>query len=540
MMEDSFYVVLPSNVSGHTENTAGNFRVDLPKSLVFEKDYEVALIEITYPNTFFVLPVDQYITINISTKETETPVSWRLNGTLKAGNYESFADLCGRINELVLWAINRWEHTEDRDIHDRYQIFYVLRTHKVIVSKIQDDEVKVDVVLSKTICELLGLDESGNPTTFADLNWWKNDFVVQCDIIDPQHFGNHMKPILRIITTEMKPTETNRAVTISFDMPMYFPVCKSRVDYINIEITDMKNTPVLFNGGKTNVLLHFRRPKHKSIKEITIPRNPKKMDFYVILSSNTKTISDFVNTLTHFEVNLARPIELETDYEVGLAEVSYTKSWYNVPENYEIRLKTSDPQFKYPVARVYAGYYDTASDLCNAINREIKRNAISKVLSDTPPVLVYDQRTNTIEITAMRYQNQVATFKFPDYLGSMLGLEMSRPYLRHENIKEEPSKHVDMSGGIHNLYIYSNIVKNRIVGNSFSQLVRVIDIPNKASFGEQVTLHYNNPHYIPVNTNTLRDIEILILDDSGAKIPFTHGRTTVTLHFRPITKVNYE
>ncbi len=54
-MADSFYVTLPSNSSmdTHPNNTLTHFFVTLPTSLVFEGDWEVGLVECSYPHRWF-------------------------------------------------------------------------------------------------------------------------------------------------------------------------------------------------------------------------------------------------------------------------------------------------------------------------------------------------------------------------------------------------------------------------------------------------------------------------------------------------------
>lgn len=51
MLDDQFYVTLPSNVNDsiHLYNTMANFTTHLFKPLVFSVPYEVALAEITFP-----------------------------------------------------------------------------------------------------------------------------------------------------------------------------------------------------------------------------------------------------------------------------------------------------------------------------------------------------------------------------------------------------------------------------------------------------------------------------------------------------------
>ncbi len=54
--------------------------------------------------------------------------------------------------------------------------------------------------------------------------------------------------------------------------------------------------------------------------------------FYITLPSNVKS-EFFENTVANFKTKLAKRIELEGEWEVGLAAISYTYSWYNLSKN---------------------------------------------------------------------------------------------------------------------------------------------------------------------------------------------------------------
>ena len=51
---DDFYVVLPSNTKGNSQNTTSNFTIDLPNQLDLSKGgWQCVLSELTYPQSFF-------------------------------------------------------------------------------------------------------------------------------------------------------------------------------------------------------------------------------------------------------------------------------------------------------------------------------------------------------------------------------------------------------------------------------------------------------------------------------------------------------
>ena len=86
------------------------------------------------------------------------------------------------------------------------------------------------------------------------------------------------------------------------------------------------------------------------------------------------------------------------------------------------------------------------------------------------------------------------------------------------------------------LYVYSDIIEPIHVGDTLTQLLRFVEIPNGYKFGDQVVLSYPDTQYIPVNKNEIDMIEIEIKNEYGELFPFEYGRSIITLHFRQINK----
>ena len=90
----------------------------------------------------------------------------------------------------------------------------------------------------------------------------------------------------------------------------------------------------------------------------------------------------------------------------------------------------------------------------------------------------------------------------------------------------------ELVGGYHSLFVYCDIVRPSFVGDSYTQLLRIVEIPPKTSYGDQIVITYPNIQYIPVMNREFETIEIDIKDDTGLQIPFEFGRSIVVLHFR--------
>ena len=96
-------------------------------------------------------------------------------------------------------------------------------------------------------------------------------------------------------------------------------------------------------------------------------------------------------------------------------------------------------------------------------------------------------------------------------------------------IAEKP---YELSGGTHGLFVYCDIVKPSFVGDSYTQLLRLVQVPSGIKFGDQVLITYANTYYVPLLTHEFETIEVHIKDDVGDTIPFEFGRSIMVLHFR--------
>src|SRR4051812_33477031 len=113
------------------------------------------------------------------------------------------------------------------------------------------------------------------------------------------------------------------------------------------------------------------------------------MAFYIYLPSNVKDVGEHENTLANYVTNLPKNLKFDEPYEVGLAEISYTNSWYNLLEPEFIRLV--DPRNPYLLTKVGltlpAGRYNQISEIVQSINEGAKK--IYPEVFQQPPSLKF-------------------------------------------------------------------------------------------------------------------------------------------------------
>jgi hypothetical protein len=301
-------------------------------------------------------------------------------------------------------------------------------------------------------------------------------------------------------------------------------------------------------------------------------------NFLVHLTSNVRLTNpdQMDNSIGNYITHIAKKINLTDDWEVGLTEISYTKSWYNILEDENIAFIDSNGNIHQAKKTLSAGYYKNITELIDEIN-EILLNIIPALDAESryfplmqPPVLRYNEIRNAIEFTIGYLGEKVSEEKvipsiyvipyFSNFLSGILGfIDSQDRKLSWENfppnlsiqintderaterdIVVEAFSEVQLDAAIRALYIYCSIIEPVLCGNSYAQLLRPVEIPNESIFGDQCVIKYQNPYYLPLLFNEIDVIEIDIRDDTNKPINFAFGRTIVTLQFRKRIKNGIE
>jgi hypothetical protein len=137
-------------------------------------------------------------------------------------------------------------------------------------------------------------------------------------------------------------------------------------------------------------------------------------NFNIILPSNVRRSTPFQmdNTAANYITPLPQKLSLNGSWEVGLSEIKYQKTWFNVEEDYEITLfgkngnggtlSISNNIF------VSAGHYENAYRLVDEIN--IKLTKFIRLVKRVPK-LQYMPNSNKIII--QMGLSEISTYLFP-------------------------------------------------------------------------------------------------------------------------------
>ena len=157
-------------------------------------------------------------------------------------------------------------------------------------------------------------------------------------------------------------------------------------------------------------------------------------------------------------------------------EILYPHSWYNVREEdtwFGIGLRNTDETEEITTARtrIEAGYYQGPQILVKTTNK-----ALLRALPANVERLSYSVITHKMTLTMM--SNVV-------FLGDMnttiLGFR-DNPLIGPNDgtdIVKEADSVVDVSRGFESLYVYTNVVKPRVVGDSHVPLLRIVPLSGR-------------------------------------------------------------
>ena len=282
------------------------------------------------------------------------------------------------------------------------------------------------------------------------------------------------------------------------------------------------------------------------------------MEQYVTLFSNSNN-DYFINSPDHFKVKLPRILRFVDNWKVGLSEIHYNKTWFNIPESQSIKIilynhiKNEEHDCILP-----EGYY-TIDKLCQGIN-VVMKNCLK--IEKLTPKLKYNKELDKIVVTFGVDSGRQIFVKFSHDLYHILGIdkrkfekriddtlksyfnktEELRKMLKNENIfftqqnagnvTYIADKTFDITGGYHSFFLYTDIIKPTFVGNSLSPLMKIVEIPSNKEFGDKISIKYPNIQYFPLENNEIDAVEIKMVDDLGKAIKFVgESLTIVKLHF---------
>ena len=105
----------------------------------------------------------------------------------------------------------------------------------------------------------------------------------------------------------------------------------------------------------------------------------------------------------------------------------------------------------------------------------------------------------------------------------------------HQSLIAADAPNVEFS--LATLWVYSNIVAPVMVGNSQSNLLRIVGVQGGGN-SKTIVKIYERPHYVNLASNTIQMIEIMINTTYGLSPIYFKDDTIVKLHFKKKKYIN--
>lgn len=121
-------------------------------------------------------------------------------------------------------------------------------------------------------------------------------------------------------------------------------------------------------------------------------------------------------------------------------------------------------------------------------------------------------------------------------INRQLRLEAANRNNRFWSIKAENLP--DLRMGCYSIFIYSNLVRETLVGHMFAKILRTIPV-RKESDGKTIGISFHPIRYRPLASNFFEYVDIKLCDDMGNKLEFRSGKVIVTIRIRRRRKPNF-
>jgi hypothetical protein len=237
-------------------------------------------------------------------------------------------------------------------------------------------------------------------------------------------------------------------------------------------------------------------------------------EFYLTIP-NWDSMDYYENTIGDFRIQLPYPIHLRGEWSVGLSQILYHQTWYNIEEGQnEIKIKNNQNFYNVEIS---AGFYENEVALIGEINKNISSTEIKADVS-----FHFNKYNNRCSINLPRNEWEV---NLHEHLARILGLSN----IIHST--QEGIKPVNLHIHKQSIYIYCDIIGDQVIGGDSWKLLRFLPNETKA-FGTIVSKVFDTPQYIPVQTKQFQSLHVKICNQHTEVIKFTRGISMIQLHFK--------
>jgi hypothetical protein len=250
--------------------------------------------------------------------------------------------------------------------------------------------------------------------------------------------------------------------------------------------------------------------------------------FYVTLPSDSSADYYPNNTVARFVTKLLEHIRLDGDYEMGLSELIYPHSWYNVDNKdgkYWIAAVPKVEEKAFPKIFIQSGYYEDGSAFVDVLNCKCHR-----AFDDLDVKFSCSETLGRFSLTI--HLTGAHLFGMSEDLQRCMGFGLKTLAFASErqSFGTMADRAFDANRGLNLMYVYYDVASHTVVGDTKTPLLRVCNVTGK--HGDVARHTYDQPHYVPVGRREFDTIEVAINNELGKPMPFEYGKSVVILHFR--------
>jgi hypothetical protein len=237
-------------------------------------------------------------------------------------------------------------------------------------------------------------------------------------------------------------------------------------------------------------------------------------EFYVTIPS-TSSPAFYKNSTGSFRVHLPAPIELYGEWTVGLSQIAYSQSWYNVNETQNfVYVSTQDIS---QTITIPAGYYQRESDLISEINKAIELSVPAPI----PKIKI--GRYNNIATAIIPKNIEIV---FCKEIAALLGFTTDAL-----KVTSQAMRPIDLLFHTQVLYVFCDIIEPQLVETQSWKVLKFLAAENKP-FGQIVDKTFTNTQYFPLGTKKFQTIHIQICNQEKEIVQFHKGCCLIQLHFK--------
>ena len=206
--------------------------------------------------------------------------------------------------------------------------------------------------------------------------------------------------------------------------------------------------------------------------------------------------------------------------------ISYPHTWYTLRNiNADTNFYCDDGSDFYSTVELDYGFYESVQEFITDINKVLK-----KKIGDDSIYFTYSTKTGKVTCHLKKPGHKVFVARRISLVLRNAGKET---IIDEAKGAAQESPYVADLSFFSSIFTYCNIVEAQMVGNVNAKLIKTI--PVEGTHGDIIINTFTNIQYVPVETKSFEDVEILLRTDTGEPVPFERGKVVVTLHFRKHT-----